>query len=67
MLLKWEKDGKKGEIVYPKGEVVYQTEGVKIEPIYVDYDGNYYIEENGKLLKVLMNPYNGYCYRQDGK
>jgi hypothetical protein len=67
MLKKWSKEGKQGEIWYPKGEVVYQTKGVVIEPIYVTHDNKYYIEDNDKLLEVLYNGFNGYCYRQDGK
>lgn len=66
MLKNWEIDGKKGHVWYPEGEVVYQTKGVVIEPIYETEDGERFIEENGKLLPVLTNPFNGYCYRQDG-
>jgi len=68
MLKEWSIDGKQGEVVYQtptKGTIV-------IEPIYqtgslMDNNPRYYIEENGKLLEVLKNPFNGYCYRQDGK
>ena len=75
MLKEWNIDGKQGEIWYPEGEVVYQTPTkgtIVIEPIYqtgslMDNNPKYYIEENGKLLEVLKNPFNGYCYRQDGK
>ena len=66
----WAIDGKRGRIYYPAGEVVYQTRGVVIQPIYVTGTGNraddYYIEEDGKLLPAPRNPFNGYCYRQDG-
>lgn len=100
MYQEWSIDGKKGNVVFPKGEVVYQKKGVVIEPLYKADDGKYYIldtaEEfkeidgeryikvdgrkiievdgqrfisvtSGKLLEVFLNPYNGYCYRQDGK
>lgn len=68
MLQNWEMDGKKGNVVFPKGEVVYHTKGVVIEPIYQSKDGKRYIKDtDGKLLEVLTNPFNGYCYRQDGK
>ncbi|MFA6662521.1 MAG: hypothetical protein WCS56_05765 [Bacilli bacterium] len=69
MLKKWDINGKQGEIWYPKGEVVYQHPkgNIVIEPLYKSYDGKWYIEENGKLLEVLKNPFNGYCYRQDGR
>lgn len=100
MYQEWAIEGKKGNIVSPKGEVVYQTKGVVIEPIYQTEDGKRYIldlEENiveidgeqyikldgrkfiedngqkyaavtsGRLLEVTTNPFNGYCYRQDGK
>ncbi|KLU62306.1 hypothetical protein CEB3_c13500 [Peptococcaceae bacterium CEB3] len=75
MLQHWEIAGKKGNIAYPKGEVVYQTKGpnggkgVVIEPIYETPDGTRFIQdaETGELLEVLTNPFNGYCYRQDGK
>ena len=72
MLKEWSIDGKQGEIWYPEGEVIYQTKqkdgsNVVIEPIYESYDKKRYIEENGKLLEVTTNPFNGYCYRQDGK
>jgi hypothetical protein len=72
MLKTWNIDGKQGKIQYPEGEVVYQTPTkgtIVIEPIYQIGDNNpkYYIEDNGKLLEVLKNPFNGYCYRQDGK
>lgn len=67
MLQKWSYDGKSGEIVFPKGEVVYQTKGVVIEPLYRDFNGKWYIQNSdGKLQEVLYNPFNGYCYRQDG-
>lgn len=66
----WKIGDKEGNIQYPKGEVVYQTKGIVIEPIYETLDGQRYIfdeEDGGKLLWVLTNPFNGYCYRQDGK
>jgi hypothetical protein len=70
MLKPWSIDGKSGDIQYPHGEVVYQTRGVVVQPIYVTGTGNraddYYIEEDGKLLPAPMNCFNGYCYRQDG-
>ncbi len=66
MLQPWQIDGKSGKIQYPQGEVVYQTKGVVIEPVYVTDDGKHHIEDNGKLLPAPMNPFNGYCYRQDG-
>jgi len=70
MLKDWKIDGKSGRIYYPAGEVVYQTRGVVIQPIYVTGDGSrntdYYIEEGGKLIAAPKNPFNGYCYRQDG-
>ncbi|HBE80345.1 MAG TPA: hypothetical protein DDW65_21565 [Firmicutes bacterium] len=64
----WQKDGKSGNIQFPKGEVVYQQPKgtIKVEPIYVDNAGKYYIEVDGRLQEALMNPFNGYCYRQDG-
>jgi len=98
VLQNWEIGGKSGHVVFPKGEVVYQTKGVVIEPVYVDEDRKHYIfdgeeklvevDDNynvegqeiierdgrryvkvikGRLLEVLLNGYNGYCYRQDGK
>lgn len=70
MLKKWNIDGKQGEIWYPEGEIVYQTPKkgtVVIQPLYKSYDNKWYIEEDGELLEVLKNPFNGYCYRQDGK
>jgi hypothetical protein len=67
MLKYWSIDGKEGNIIYLKGEVVYQTRGILFEPIYETETGERYILDNGKLLKVTTNPYNGYCYRQDGK
>jgi hypothetical protein len=66
----WNIDGKKGNVWFPKGEVVYQhPKGrVVIEPIYQTEDGKRYIEVSpGKLQEVLTNPFNGYCYRQDGE
>lgn len=66
MIQPWSKDGKSGNVVFPKGEVVYQTKGVVIEPLYVTPDEKYYIEVEGKLQQVLFNGFNGYCYRQDG-
>jgi hypothetical protein len=66
MLQSWNKDGKQGTITYPKGEVVYQTKGVVIEPLYQSNDNKWYIEDNGKLQEVMYNGFNGYCYRQDG-
>ena len=70
MLKPWNLDGKSGNIQYPAGEVVYQTRGVVVQPVYVvndgDRNGDYYIEEDGKLLPAPRNPFNGYCYRQDG-
>jgi hypothetical protein len=69
MLKPWAIDGKSGDYQYPKGEVYYQTRGVVVEPLYVEKGGgHWYIEENGKLLEVGQpNPFNGYCYRQDGQ
>ena len=70
MLKPWSIGGMSGDIQYPRGEVVYQTRGVVVQPIYVTGDGgkcsDYFIEENGKLLSAPRNPFNGYCYRQDG-
>lgn len=70
MLKDWSLDGRSGRIYYPKGEVVYQTRGIVVQPVYVTGDGakssDYFIEENGKLLPAPRNPFNGYCYRQDG-
>ncbi len=70
MFKPWQIDGKSGRIQYPQGEVVYQTRGVVVEPVYVANNGDsandYYIEDNGKLLPAPQNPFNGYCYRQDG-
>lgn len=57
------------ELRWSKGEVIYQTKGVVIEPIYTD-NGKYYIkdEQTGNYLDIgQMNPFNGYFYRQDGK
>jgi hypothetical protein len=63
----WNIDGKSGNIQYPKGEVVCQNpKRVEVRPVYVTSDEKYYIEENGKLIDAPMNPFNGYCYRQDG-
>jgi len=62
----WNIGGKSGNIQYQKGEVVYQTRGVVIEPIYEELDGTRYIWTGGELQKVTSNPFNGYCYRQDG-
>ena len=71
MFKPWNIAGKSGNIVYPKGEVIYQTRGVVVQPLYVTNDGNsphdFYIEEGGKLLPAPQNPFNGYCYRQDGQ
>lgn len=104
MIQEWQIGDKKGNVIFPKGEVVYQTKGVVIEPIYRDYDGKDYIlpspvdgddviENNGRKylavdgrkftelagVRVLIqsqadkldwtytNPFNGYCYRQDGQ
>ena len=66
MLKPWKLDGYEGDIQYPEGEVVTQTQGVVVMPIYVGYHGVYFIEVDGKLQKVVKNPFNGYCYRQDG-
>lgn len=69
----WSIDGKKGKIMWPEGEVVYQTRGVVVEPIYEEDNGKgfnpgtRYIQlEDGSLREVTTNPFNGYCYRQDG-
>jgi len=66
----WAIDGKRGRIYYPKGEVVYQTRGIVVQPVYVtgngDRSSDYYIEEGGKLIPAPKNPFNGFCYRQDG-
>jgi hypothetical protein len=68
----WSIDDKSGEFCFPNGEVVYQTKGVVTEPIYVvgypfESGAEYYIENDGKLLQIgSPNPFNGYCYRQDG-
>lgn len=53
MLQKWEKDGKSGNVVFPKGEVVYQTRGVVIEPVYKTDDDRYYIEETEENLAEI--------------
>jgi hypothetical protein len=66
MYQSWNKSGKSGNVLFPRGEVVYQTKGIVIEPIYEDFNGTRYIEDNGRLLSVTTNPFNGYCYRQDG-
>jgi hypothetical protein len=69
MYQEWQKDGKRGNVVFPEGEVIYQKPKGKIviEPIYQDYQGKRYIEVRGKLQEVTTNPFNGYCYRQDGE
>ena len=66
MYMPWEKDGKKGNIQWPKGEVVTQTQGVVTMNILQDEEGNCYIDVNGRLQACPQNPFNGYCYRQDG-
>ena len=72
MLQYWNKNGKSGDVVYPEGEVVTQTQGIVKMPIYVTQENGsmepdkWYIEVDGKLQEVLYNTLNGYCYRQDG-
>jgi len=56
------------EVRWTKGEVIYQTKGVVVEPIYKDGDKYYIKDESGNYLDIgQMNPFNGYFYRQDGK
>jgi hypothetical protein len=62
----WKIENKHGDIQYPEGEVVYQTRGVVIEPLYVTEDNKWYILTEDGLQEVLYNGFNGYCYRQDG-
>lgn len=62
----WSIAGKNGNIQYQKGEVVYQTRGVVVEAIYEDLGGKRYILDDNELQEVTTNPWNGYCYRQDG-
>ena len=62
----WSIAGKTGNIQYQQGEVVYQTRGVVIEAIYEDHNRTRYILVDGELQQVTTNPWNGYCYRQDG-
>lgn len=65
MLKPWNLDGKSGDYQYPLGEVVTRTMGIVVQPIYVS-GGKHYIEVDGKLQEAPQNPFNGYCYRQDG-
>ena len=70
MYIPWNIGGKQGNIQYPEGQVVYQNPkgAVKIEAIYETLDGKRYIQvSDNELQEVLTNPFNGYCYRQDGK
>ena len=67
MYKSWSIDGKNGKVQFSEGEIVYQTKGIVKEPLFQTEDNKWYIEENGKLLEVMYNPFNGYCYRQDGK
>lgn len=62
----WSIAGKNGNIQFSKGEVVYQTRGVVVETIYQDLNGIRYIWADDELQEVTTNPFNGYCYRQDG-
>ena len=43
MIQNWNIDGKKGNVVFHDGEVVYQTKGVVIEAIYQTADGKRYV------------------------
>ena len=68
MIQPWKIGDKSGNISYPKGEVVYQHEpNVRVEPIYETLDGKRYIHTENGLQEVTTNPFNGYCYRQDGQ
>lgn len=60
----WSIDNNSGDIQYPKGEVVLPWSGVTIMPIYVDHNNQHFIQLNGKLVPVQINPYNGYAYPQ---
>ena len=62
------KDGIRIQHIYQKGEVVYQHKThVRIEPVYPGENGEHYIEIDGHLSASPQNPFNGYCYRQDGE
>jgi hypothetical protein len=58
MLQDWRIQGKHGSVIFPQGEVVYQTKGVVIEPVYISDDGRYYIvDTDEKFIEINGEQY----------